>query len=40
MHDVFGSATIDLRALGCASLGALFVLPVTAIEERWRKRRA
>ena len=39
MHDVFHSAQLDARALASALLGALLILPVTAIEERWRRRR-
>ena len=40
MHEVFGSATLDARALALAGAGALLVLPVTAVEERWRRGRA
>jgi len=40
MHDVFGAAAIDARALASAAAGALLVLPVTALEERWRRSRA
>ena len=37
MHDLFGSARLDLQAL---ALGAsLLVFPVTWVEERWRVRR-
>jgi hypothetical protein len=39
MHEVFHAAQLDARALGSAATGALLVLPVTAIEERWRRRR-
>ena len=31
---------IDARALAFAAAGALLVLPVTALEERWRRSRA
>ena len=38
MHDLFGSARLDLQAL--LALGAsLLVFPVTWVEERWRVRR-
>ncbi len=40
MQDVFGSADLDARALALAAAGALLVLPVTALEERWRRHRA
>ena len=40
MHEVFGSAALDARALALAAAGALLVLPVTAVEERWRRGRA
>ena len=40
MHDIFGSARIGLTALAYAALGALLILPVTAIEEHWRRARA
>jgi calcium-translocating P-type ATPase len=40
MHAIFDAASIDLTALGLAAAGALLVLPVTAVEERWRVRRA
>ena len=39
MHTVFGSATLDARQLAWAALGALLVLPVTALEERSRRTR-
>ena len=39
MHDVFGSARIDARALALAAAAALVILPVTWVEERWRVRR-
>jgi magnesium-transporting ATPase (P-type) len=38
MHEAFGSARIDLQALAWAVGGALLILPVTAVEERWRAR--
>jgi magnesium-transporting ATPase (P-type) len=40
MHDVFGAAAIDARAVAVAAAAALVILPVTWIEERWRVRRA
>ena len=40
MQDVFGSADLDARALALAAAGALLVLPVTWLEERWRRHRA
>lgn len=40
MHDVFGSTDLSVRALVWAAAGALALLPVTALEERWRVRRA
>ena len=39
MHEIFGSARIDSRALAYAAAGALVILPVTWVEERWRVRR-
>jgi Ca2+-transporting ATPase len=39
MHDLFGSARLDLRALALAAAAALAILPVTWVEERWRVRR-
>ena len=39
MHDVFGSALIDARALAVSAAAALVILPVTWVEERWRVRR-
>lgn len=39
MHDVFGSAALDPRALSLAAAAALLILPVTSLEERWRRRR-
>ena len=39
MHDVFGSARPDARALAIAAGAALVILPVTWVEERWRVRR-
>jgi Ca2+-transporting ATPase len=39
MQSVFGSAALDGRELGWALAGALLVLPVTWVEERWRVRR-
>jgi magnesium-transporting ATPase (P-type) len=40
MHELFGSAPIDLRALTIAAAASLIILPVTWIEERWRVARA
>jgi magnesium-transporting ATPase (P-type) len=40
MHDIFGSARIEPRALGLAAAGALAILPVAWAEERWRTRRS
>jgi calcium-translocating P-type ATPase len=40
MHDVFGSARLDLQALAIAFGASLLVFPVTWVEERWRVRRA
>ena len=39
MHEVFGSALIDARALTVSAAAALTILPVTWVEERWRVRR-
>ena len=39
MHDVFGAATIDATSLAVASAGALVILPMTWLEERWRVSR-
>jgi len=39
MHEVFGSALIDARALAVSAAAALIILPVTWVEERWRVRR-
>jgi calcium-translocating P-type ATPase len=39
MHEVFGSALIDARALTVSAAAALIILPVTWVEERWRVRR-
>ncbi len=39
MHDVFGAARLDGRALALAVGAALVILPVTWVEERWRVRR-
>ena len=39
MHDVFGAAALDARALLTAAAAALAILPVTWAEERWRVRR-
>ena len=39
MHEVFHSAQPDAQALASAAAGALLILPVTAVEERWRRRR-
>jgi calcium-translocating P-type ATPase len=39
MHELFGSARLDLQALALASAASLLVLPVTWVEERWRVRR-
>jgi calcium-translocating P-type ATPase len=39
MHAVFGSAALGGRELAWAAAAALLVLPVTAVEERWRVRR-
>jgi magnesium-transporting ATPase (P-type) len=40
MHDVFGAASLDAKALALACAGSLVILPVTWAEERWRVRRA
>jgi magnesium-transporting ATPase (P-type) len=40
MHEVFGAARIDARALFTAAAAALLILPVTAAEEHWRRARA
>jgi calcium-translocating P-type ATPase len=40
MHAVFGSAALGGRELAWAAAAALLVLPVTAVEERWRVRRS
>jgi magnesium-transporting ATPase (P-type) len=40
MHQAFGAAHLDARSLGLAVTGALLVLPVTALEERWRRSRS
>ena len=40
MHEVFGAARIDARALVTAAAAALLILPVTAAEEHWRRSRA
>jgi magnesium-transporting ATPase (P-type) len=39
MHDIFGAAALDGRALAAAAIGALAILPVTWAEERWRRAR-
>jgi magnesium-transporting ATPase (P-type) len=39
MHEIFGSAMIDARALAVSAAAALIILPVTWVEERWRVRR-
>jgi Ca2+-transporting ATPase len=39
MHDLFGAARLDGRALALAASAALVILPVTWVEERWRVRR-
>jgi calcium-translocating P-type ATPase len=39
MHDLFGSARLDLQALALALGASLLVFPVTWVEERWRVRR-
>ena len=39
MHDVFGAARLDARALALAAAAASVILPVTWVEERWRVRR-
>jgi magnesium-transporting ATPase (P-type) len=39
MHDIFGAARIDAQALASAAAGALLIIPVTALEERWRRAR-
>jgi calcium-translocating P-type ATPase len=39
MHDAFGSARPDLRALALAFGASLLVFPVTWLEERWRVHR-
>jgi calcium-translocating P-type ATPase len=39
MHEIFHAAQLDARALASAAGAALLVLPVTAIEERSRRRR-
>jgi calcium-translocating P-type ATPase len=38
MHDLFGSARLDLQALAIALGASLLVFPVTWVEERWRAR--
>jgi calcium-translocating P-type ATPase len=40
MHEIFGSAWLDLQALALAAAAALLILPVTWLEERWRTRRS
>jgi hypothetical protein len=40
MHDAFGAASVDARALAASALASLVILPVTWVEERWRVRRA
>jgi magnesium-transporting ATPase (P-type) len=40
MHQAFGAAPLDARSLGLAVTAALVVLPVTALEERWRRFRS
>ena len=40
MHEVFGAATLDAQALVLACAASLVILPVTWVEERWRRRRA
>jgi calcium-translocating P-type ATPase len=40
MHDLFGSARLDLQALAIALGASLLVFPVTWVEERWRVRRS
>lgn len=39
MHDAFGAAALDARSLGSAAVAALLVLPITGLEERWRRSR-
>jgi hypothetical protein len=39
MHEVFGAAPLDARSAGSAAAAALLVLPVTTLEERWRRSR-
>jgi cation-transporting ATPase F len=38
MHDLFGSAQLDLHALVLAAGASVLVFPVTWVEERWRMR--
>ena len=40
MHELFGAATIDGRALALAAAAAIVILPITWVEERWRVRRS
>ncbi len=40
MHSVFGAARLDLLALAMAGAASLAILPVTWVEERWRRSRA
>jgi calcium-translocating P-type ATPase len=40
MHDLCGSAQLDLQALAWAGGASLLILPVTWLEERWRVSRA
>jgi calcium-translocating P-type ATPase len=37
MHTVFGSTSLDARELAWAALAATAVVPVTSLEERWRR---
>jgi calcium-translocating P-type ATPase len=39
MHDIFRAARPDLEALALAGAASLAVLPVTWLEERWRRGR-
>ena len=40
MHAIFDAARPDPEALALALAASLLVLPVTWLEERWRRRRA
>jgi hypothetical protein len=40
MHQALGAAPLDARSLSLAVTAALFVLPVPALEERWRRSRS